>query len=140
MIDKKIENFKDLWDMVKKRNNEYLLKQHREKNQFLRALTAQILWLFLFYSIGLKLVPIGNFITANAVLFIFFSLISFSWKVIINKLPSWVPNIITGEFFYDFEIRFLNLWIAMLFLINIILIFLSLPTDFYKKRLLKLKG
>jgi len=141
MVKKKIKNFKELWvKKFKESNKEYLemVKQHGGQNLYFRALTAQILWLLLFYVIYLKLVPIKNFITANVLILAILGLVSRLWGVIKDKLPTWAPDMIKGAFFFDLEIKFLNRWLWFLFLMNIILIFL--PVGICKKVYQKMRG
>jgi hypothetical protein len=138
MVKEKIRNFKELFGTVKESNKEYWnsIKQFIQPEELsfnLRALTAQILWLFLLYFSGLRLVAVKNFLNANATVLIFLGIFSLLRIVIKNKLPSWVPNMIGGKIFYNFEIKFLNHCIGMLFLSHIILILL--PPNFGKSLL-----
>ena len=139
MADKKIKSFKELWNFIKENNKDYLerIRQGGGRDLYFRALTAQILWLFLFYSIAQKLVPIKDFLLSNALVLIILGFFSLLWGVIKNKMPLWISEMIRGEFFYNFEIKFLNFWIGMLFIANMVLIFL--PIEFYKKIYQKIK-
>ena len=111
MVDKKIKNFKELWNFIEKSNKEYLerIRQGGGQNLYFRALTAQILWLFLFYSIVQKLVPIKNFLLSNALILIILGLLSFLWTVIKNKVPLWVSETIKGDFFLQFRNKIFKL-------------------------------
>ncbi len=139
LINKKIKNFQELLRFIKESNRAYLKKINESggTNLYLRALTAQILWLFLFYSIVQKLIPIRDFLLSNALFLVILGIFSFMWGIIKDKLPLWFSYIFKGEFFYNFDIKFLNIWIMFLSTINIVLIFL--PAEFYKNIYQKFK-
>jgi len=133
MFNKKIKNLKELWYSVKKSNKNYIYQIEKTGgfNYYFRALTAQILWFILFYSLIIKFMPIKDFLMSNFYIIIIYILISFLWKFIKNKLPSWIDYLTKGEFFYDLDIGFLN--ICIVFLISINFFIVILPIELWKK-------
>jgi hypothetical protein len=129
----KIKNLKDFLSWVREENQNYLkgLRKEGGIGLRLRRITAQLLWLFSGYSLGIWLLPIKNFLQANAILLIFFGLVALLWSKIKLQLPSWIGSLIKGEFFYRSEGIFLNMSIFLLILFNTFL--LLIPIDFYKK-------
>ena len=77
----KIKNLKDFLSWVREENQNYLkgLRKEGGIGLRLRRITAQLLWLFSGYSLGIWLLPIKNFLQANAILLIFFGLVALLW-------------------------------------------------------------
>ena len=59
-MESKIKNFKDFFSNIKDSNKRFFdnIKQNGGVNLYFRALTAQILWLTLFYNISILLIPV----------------------------------------------------------------------------------
>ena len=97
---------------------------------FLRALAAQILWLILIYNVGVRLVPIKESLLANVTFLLLLGIFSFLWKVIKDKLPSWIEEFVKGNFFYKCGLAYLNYWIGFLIFANIALSFNYIKSSF----------
>jgi len=89
-------------------------------------LTAQILWLTLFYNIGILLIPVKQFLLSNAILVIVVILFALLKGVISDKIPDWIDYYTKGNFFYKCDLYFLNKWIFGLVLFVGGLIFLNI--------------
>ncbi len=139
LVNKKIKSFQELLRFIRESNRAYLknINESGGANLYLRALTAQILWLSLFYSIAHKLIPIRDFLLSNVFFLVILGTFSLMWETIKDKLPLWFSYVFKGEFFYNFDMKFLNTWIILLSTINIVLIFL--PTEFYENIYQKFK-
>lgn len=113
---KKINNCRDLFCDICQNNKNYFnkIKKNGGLNLHLRALIAQILWFSFFYNIGMMLIPVKDFFLSNT---IFIVIITFSLLlrgVIGDKIPKWLDEYVKGDFFYKFDINFLNKWIVVL--------------------------
>lgn len=133
MNKREVKNLKDFCSWIREENSNYLaeLKESGGFGLHLRRLTAQILWLSSYYFLGIWLLPMKDFLSANAVLFIVLGLTALLWSIIKSQLPLWVGSLMKGDFFYYFEGWFLNVWIFSLILLNVLLFLI--PVDLYKK-------
>lgn len=86
---------------------------------------AQLLWLTLIYKISIffTLLFINNPLTAHTTLAVIFVLLAQIWKILKNKLPDYLNDIITGEFIYEFSLKTINLIILSLALFHLLFIF-----------------
>lgn len=127
----KIKSFKDLFGNIKQSNKNFFdnIKENGGVNLYFRALTAQILWLTLFYNIGILLIPVKQFLVSNAILVIVVILFALLKGVIIDKIPDWIDYYTKGNFFYKFDLYFLNKWILVLVLLVIGLVFLNIYSN-----------
>jgi hypothetical protein len=137
-MEQKIKNFREVVSYIKKNTYEHFssIKNNNGYNQYLRALTAQLLWLLLLYSLTIKLIPVQDWLVSNVIFLVLFGIFSFLWITIKEKLPSWLTEYAKGECFYTFELPFLNKCIICLFLINlVILVPWNLFKSLFKKKL-----
>jgi hypothetical protein len=113
VVDNKIKNCKDLFCNISNSNRDFIdkIKNGGGFNLYFRALTAQILWLTLFYNIGILIIPIKQFLLSNAILAIIIVLLTIVKGIIKDKIPDWVGHHIEGNFFYNCDVAFLNKWI-----------------------------
>lgn len=128
MINGKIKNCKDLLHNISASNSEFIdkVKNCGGFNLYFRALTAHILWLTLFYNIGILIIPIKQIFLSNAILAILVVLLTIVRGIIKDKIPDWVEHHIEGNFFYDCDIAFLNKWIIGMLTLIAGLLFLNI--------------
>lgn len=115
-----IAGLKDHIVRIKESNNKFVeeVVERGGVNQFLRALTAQILLFCIFQNLFVWLAPLKDLVAANlfsgAILLIIITLHSF----IEDKLPTWVSDYLKGTIFYDCTLAHLNECIIGLLIFN----------------------
>lgn len=124
---KKINNCKDLFCDIRKKNRRYFdrIKKDGGYSLYFRAIAAQILWLTLLYNIGMLLIPAKDYLLAHSILvYILISILLINTAAG-NKILGEIKHYATGDFFHKFEINFLNRSILLLLLFSCIFIFLN---------------
>lgn len=116
----KINNCNDLLRNIHSSNRRFIekVKNKGGLNLHFRALTAQILWLTLFYNVSILLIPVKGFLSSNSIFIILIALFELLKGIIFSKIPNWIDDSIKGNFFYNFNISFLNKWIVGLLILN----------------------
>jgi hypothetical protein len=105
-------------------NSRKRIKQGDGVNLFMRKLTAQILWLTLWYTIAIKLSPVESFLIKNVVVLVTAGTISFLWLIFKEKIPPSINDLITGNFLHGFsDIKTINQLIALFIFLNAIILF-----------------
>jgi hypothetical protein len=127
-MEKGIKNFQDLFGNIVSSNKEFFdnIKKNGGVNLHFRAFTAQILWLTLFYNIGILLIPVKQFLLSNAILVIVVIFYAILRGVISDKIPDWIDSYTKGNFFYKCDLCFLNKLILGLVILVAGLIFLNI--------------
>ncbi len=97
---------------------------------YVRALTAQILFLFLAAFLLRKIIPLDSNLYSYSII-IFFGLVWGRGKELLkNKLPPAYLSFSSGEFLYDCDLKFLNRFIMCIIFIYLVILFI--PAIFLK--------
>lgn len=120
---------RSIWEYVKASSLSYYDAEIKPEglNHFLRALTAKLLWVALFYSSGYFLIdlllPLEGILYNNVAVLVVGAAALEVWdKVIKDHAPEWCGDILTGKVFFKVDIQALNKYILYLFLANIVIL------------------
>lgn len=124
---KKFSSLKDVVTFITKSNKEFR-KHIKEKGGYIHLLWAIIAHFFLYlllYNIAISFSSLQDFTNNNIFVLALFFLLKAIYRNIKSRIPSWITKLLSGEFFYDCDIKLLRSILLVLVAGNILVLALN---------------